>query len=128
MGKDGSIEEEYWSAPEADSLVGHCRFIKDGKTSFYELLSIVNLPKSGGIVLQMKHCDGAFVAWDDKDEAGNCKLTKLSPGEAFFDNNNPHHRVTVSYKCKAANSLSVVVKDTQGGKTSTFPFEYKRHL
>lgn len=119
----GSYVEEYWSAPEGDSLVGHCRFIKDSRTTFYEILAIVKL--SDSTVLRMKHLNGEFVAWADKDEAGDLKMVNSSDTEAVFDNGNKTHHVKVVYKKTGAKTLHVDVEDTQDGKTSNYPFDYK---
>lgn len=121
--KSGAFVEEYWSAPEGDSMVGYCRFIKDGKTSFYELLAIVKHAED--IVLRMKHLDGEFVAWSDKEEAGDCKLVSSTATEAVFDNGNAQHRVKVTYRKTDANTMHVDVEDTAEGKTTLHPFEYK---
>jgi hypothetical protein len=120
--KSGSYVEEYWSDLKGDSLIGHCRFIKDGKTTFYELLAIVSTP--AGIALRMRHLDGAFIGWDEKDEAGDCLLVSMNANEAIFDNSKSEHRVKVTYRRSGAKSLYVAVEDTRDGKTSTYPFEY----
>jgi hypothetical protein len=122
--QNGAYVEEYWSAPRDDSMIGHCRFIKDSKTTFLELLAIVNTPS--GIVMRMKHCNGEFVAWPEKEEAGDCLLTGYRAGEeAVFDNKRDEHRVKVTYKKTGPRSLSVIVEDIADGKTSTFPFDFK---
>ncbi len=36
----GGTTEEIWSPPDAGEMIGMFRFIKDGKTSFYELMTI----------------------------------------------------------------------------------------
>ncbi len=118
----GSYVEEFWSGPQGDSIIGHCRFIKDGKTTFYELLTIVSTP--GGISLRMRHFDKAFKGWDEKDEAGDCVLINSSANEAVFDNNMSQHKVRVTYRRAGPKSLNVSIEDTRDGKTSSYPFEY----
>jgi hypothetical protein len=118
----GSLVEEYWSSPQADSMIGHCKFTKGGKTTFYELLAIVKTP--GGIALKMKHFNESFIGWEDKDEAGDCVLVTCTPSEAIFNNNKSAHRVRVTYRRTGPNSLHTVVEDIRDGKTSTYPFEY----
>ena len=121
--KTATWVEEYWSAAEGDGMVGYCRFQNDGKTSFYELLAVVKLAED--IVLRMKHLNGDFVAWSDKEEAGDCKLVSSSANEAVFDNGSSQHRVKVTYRRKGASTLFVLVEDTENGETKSHPFEYK---
>ncbi len=119
----GAYVEEAWSAPQGDSLVGYCRFIKESRTTFYELLAVVKLADT--TVLRMKHLNADFVPWADKDEAGDLKLISSSDSEATFDNGNKNHHVKVVYKKTGAKSLHVDVEDTTDGKTNSFPFDYK---
>lgn len=119
----GAYVEEAWSSPQGDSLVGYCRFIKESRTTFYELLAVVKLADS--TVLRMKHLNADFVPWSDKDEAGDLKLISSSDSEATFDNGNKNHHVKVVYKKTGAKSLHVDVEDTTDGKTNSFPFDYK---
>ncbi|MBX9723216.1 MAG: hypothetical protein K2X81_17565 [Candidatus Obscuribacterales bacterium] len=120
--ESGAYVEEYWSKPKDDSLVGHCRFIKEGKTSFLELLEIVKSER--GIVLRMKHLNGEFVPWAEKDESGDARLTEFKPDYACFDNEKAEHQVKVIYKRISPKVMSVVVEDKQDGKSKIFPFEY----
>ena len=119
----GAYVEEAWSSPQGDSLVGYCRFIKESRTTFYELLAVVRLADS--TVLRMKHLNADFVPWADKDEAGDLKLISSSDSEATFDNGNKNHHVKVVYKKTGTKSLHVDVEDSTDGKTNSFPFDYK---
>jgi hypothetical protein len=118
----GSQVEEYWSGAQGDSLIGHCRFIKDGITTFYELMAIVKTP--AGFALKMRHFNGAMIPWVEKDEAGDCLLVSGSANQAIFDNNKADHRVRVTYRKTGTNSLYAKVEDTRDGKTTAYPFEY----
>jgi Domain of unknown function (DUF6265) len=120
--ESGAYVEESWSGPQDDSMVGHCRFIKNGKTTFLELLEIVNT--SAGVVLRMRHFDGDFKPWDEKDEAGDCLFVSTTANEAVFDNNKKEHRVKATYRKTGAKSLYAAVEDSRDGKTSTYPFKY----
>jgi Domain of unknown function (DUF6265) len=120
---NGSYAEEYWSAPVGDGMIGHCRFIKKGKTTFYELLAIFET--QSGLVLRMKHFSGSWVGWDNSQEAGDCKLIHCSADEAVFANATPAHAVRVSYRKTGPESLHVLVEDTKHGKKSSYPFDYQ---
>jgi hypothetical protein len=70
---EGDYAEEYWSAAAGDGFIGHCRFVKDGKTNFLEFLQIVKTP--AGWVLRMRHYSGDMKPWAEEAEAGDCFLT-----------------------------------------------------
>lgn len=123
--KSGALVEEFWSAPKADSMVGYCRFIKDQKTTFYELLSIVE--KQGQVILRMRHFNESLVGWNDKEEAGDCILVTNDGADATFDNKNDAHHVMVTYKRSGTNSLHVVVEDTTDGKSVKHEFDYSKN-
>lgn len=122
--KSGAYTEEYWSSLYGDSMVGHCRIVKAGKTSFYELLALVNTPS--GVVLRMRHCNGDFEPWKESDEAGDLVITSFDSGkQVTFENEKVRH-VRVIYKNLGAKKLSVLIEDTQDGKVSSYPFEFER--
>jgi Domain of unknown function (DUF6265) len=122
-GATGALVEEYWSGIEGDSMIGHCRMIKDGRTTFYELLAILDTP--GGLILKMRHFTEGMKPWPEKDESGDCNLVSISGKEVVFGNASADHAVKVTYRRKGAASLYAEVEDTQNGKTSSYPFEYK---
>ncbi|HEY9773395.1 MAG TPA: DUF6265 family protein [Planktothrix sp.] len=122
QGKDGAYIEEHWSAPVGDSILGSCRFIQNGRTSFYELLSIVIQPE--GIVLRMRHFNDALVGWTEKSEAGDCPLVVCTKDEVIFDNNNKEHDVKVTYRRTGPKSLTATVDVTRDEKTTTYSFQY----
>lgn len=122
--KTGALVEEFWSDPKGAGMVGYCRFIKDRKTTFYELLAIVELKDQ--IVLRMKHFNEHLVAWSDKEEAGDCIMTEGNAQQIVFDNRNESHRVRVIYKRSGTNSLHVTVEDTTDGKPVKHEFDYRK--
>lgn len=124
--KTSAFVEEYWSNPEGDSMIGHCRFQKNGITTFYELMAIVKSPK--GIVLRMRHFNDQFKGWAESEESGDCYLRTCRNQQAVFDNKNEKNRVIVTYKKVGPDTMHVEVESTQNGKTSKYPFEYKRRI
>jgi hypothetical protein len=121
--KGGAYVEEYWSGIEGDSMVGHCRMIKNGHTTFYEIVAIVNTPT--GLVLRMRHFNEAMSPWKEEDESGDCPLISCGANEAVFGNGRSTHAVKVTYRRTGPKSLYALVEDVQEGKTSSYPFEYK---
>ncbi len=123
--KSGALVEEFWSQPEGDSMVGYCRFIKDQKTTFYELLTIVETKDH--VVLRMRHFNESLVGWNEKEEAGDCILTESNSSQITFDNKSETHRVKVTYKRSGSNSLHVTVEDTTNGETVKHEFDYNKN-
>jgi hypothetical protein len=122
----GAYVEEYWSRPAGDTMIGHCRFIADGKTTFYELLAIVWEPDR--VVLKMRHFDKDFLGWDESAEAGDCVLVSCTSSEVLFENSNSQHKVRVSYRKldRRDEAIQTIVEDTRDGQTRRYPFEYHR--
>lgn len=79
----GGISEEVWSAPEANSMMGMYRLMKDGDVVFYEILSIQ--PDGGSLVLALKHFNPDLTGWEEQNEVRRFRLLKLTPDEAYFE-------------------------------------------
>ena len=79
----GGVSEEIWSAPEANSMMGMFRLMKDGATVFYEIMSIQ--PDGHSIVLVLKHFNADLTGWEERDEVLRFRLVKLTPTEAWFE-------------------------------------------
>ncbi len=124
----GTDVEEYWSAAKADSMTGYCRFISDGKTTTYELLSIVyksGLDKSGELILRIRHFDGELKPWPDEKESGDLKLIELAKNRAVFDNQNTDKRVKITYQRSSDRVLTAQVLILENGKEQSFSFDYQ---
>jgi len=122
----GSYVEEYWSPPVGDTMIGHCRFITEGKTTFYELLAIVWEPSR--VVLKMRHFNKDFIGWDESAEAGDCVLIRCTASELLFENSRSEHKVRVLYQKvdHRDDAIQTFVEDTKDGQTHTYPFKYQR--
>ena len=81
-GLDG-ITEEVWAPPLGNSMMGMFRVVKDGKIMFSELLFIVE--EEGSLVLKIKHFDGDFKGWEEKDISQKFALVKTGPNEVYFE-------------------------------------------
>ncbi|MCZ7602398.1 MAG: hypothetical protein C4543_05675 [Ignavibacteriales bacterium] len=64
--KWGGIVEEYWSAPNGNSIIGMFRLINEGKVQFTEhwILSEYD----GNLALRLRHFNPDFTGWEEKDE------------------------------------------------------------
>ena len=121
--KRGSDVEEYWSAPQGDSMIGHCRIIKKGTTTFFELMAIVSKPN--GLVLCMRHFNGGMIPWEEKDESGDCSLVSFSKNEVAFASGGGGHSFKVTYTRTGDETLFALAEEVREGKTYTYPFSYK---
>lgn len=107
----GGVAEEVWSPPGGGTMMGMFRLIKDGRLTFYELLSMSELGRS--LILRLKHFNADLTGWEGKDEAVVFPLVKLGENEAFFDgmtfraaDDELHVFVLSSGKDGGANELS----------------------
>lgn len=79
----GGTTEEIWSAPEGDSMMFVFRLIANGKVVFYEIGGIRQTGET--LLMQLKHFNGDFTGWEEKDQTVNFKLVKLDGNLAYFD-------------------------------------------
>lgn len=122
--KSGAFAEEYWSQPNGDSIIGHFKTVKDGRTSLYELLSLVNSPS--GIVLHVRHCNGDFVPWQESEEPGDFAITSFDSGKQVTFENKKERHVKLTYKRPGAKQFSVLVEITQkDGKVSNYSYDFE---
>lgn len=78
----GSVDEIY-SPPAGGALLGMFRLVKDGKPSFYELITLAE--ENGSLVLRLKHFNADMTGWEEKDESFTTRLIQAKPGKAYFD-------------------------------------------
>lgn len=121
--KDGSLQEEYWSKLREDGFVGYCRFIKNGKCTFMEFMTISET--ANGIVLRIKHFDGNMIPWKEEDESGDCKLSAVKGTEAIFESSKNGRLLRIKYK-RAGKILQALVEEIEKDKnTKSYNFEYR---
>ncbi len=99
----GGVCDEIWSQPAADSMMGMFRLIKNGKTVFYELITIIQENKT--LVMKLKHFNSDMTGWEEKDVSVNFPLVKVSPAEVFFDG--------LTYRKEKDGSLQVFLSEKQ---------------
>lgn len=78
----GGAFEETWNPPAGDSLVGMFKSVKDGKTAFYELMTITM--KGDQPVLRIKHFGADLKGWEEKDQAVEFPYVRHSEKELVF--------------------------------------------
>ena len=109
--------EEVWAPPMGDNMIGMFRFLKDGRTQFVELFSLVVEGES--LLLKLKHFNADMTGWEEKDEVVQFPLVKITANEANFDG--------LTYRKKDDGTLeSFVVLKGKDGSLSELAFRFKR--
>jgi hypothetical protein len=80
-GLGGNVEEA-WSAPDAGAMVGYFRLVKDGKTVFYELMTLLEV--EGSVEMRLKHANPDMTGWEEKNDFVTFRLVKHDPTGAYF--------------------------------------------
>jgi hypothetical protein len=79
----GGISEETWTPPNAGVMLGAYRLVKDGKTVFYEILTIVE--ERGSLLIRLKHFNPDLKGWEEKNEVREFPLVKKDAGAMHFE-------------------------------------------
>jgi len=116
----GGFNEEVWTTPVDNKMVGVYRHIKDDKIVFYELLTIMR-NENDQIVLRLKHFNPDLTGWEDKDKYVEFKLLRLEPEKVEFEGLSIH-------LIKKDTLLMTVNFQQKSGEISTEEFKlYKRY-
>ena len=81
-GLGGRIEET-WSAPDAGSMVGYFRLVKDDKPVFYEIMTILEV--DGSLQMRLKHVNPDMTGWEEKNDFVTFRLVKQDATGVWFD-------------------------------------------
>lgn len=79
----GGQAEEVWSPPSGGSMLGMFKLVRDGASSFYEIMTLTE--ENGGVVLKLKHFNPDLTGWEEKDEHVAFPLAKIEDNAAYFD-------------------------------------------
>jgi hypothetical protein len=79
----GGQVEEIWSPAQAGAMMGMFRLLLDGKTAFYELMTLVE--ENGSLVLRVKHFNPDLTGWEDKGESVAFALVAVDGDRYLFD-------------------------------------------
>lgn len=119
----GFQAEEIWSPAANGSLMGVYREMKDGKTTFFEFLTIEE--EDGGLMLRLRHFKTGMKALDSDPVV--FALVKLSAGKAVFENGNQAHPVRMTFERRGANQLDVLLEHKrENGEWTHELFAYAR--
>lgn len=78
----GGRVEEAWSEPDAGSMVGYFRLVKDGKPVFYEIMTLFEA--EGSVEMRLKHVNPDMTGWEEKNGYITFKLVKHDETGAYF--------------------------------------------
>ncbi len=112
----GGKVEEVWSPPLGDNMMGMFKLVKEGKTNFYELLTIVE--HEGSLLLRIKHFDRQFKGWEEKDQSEEFPLTSLEPRKATFSG--------LSFQLEDQEHLTIKVQVENDGQANELVFRFSR--
>jgi hypothetical protein len=101
----GGFNEEVWAPPQAGAMMGMYRLVREGRTAFFEILTITE--DAGGLVLRIKHFHPDLKGWEERDEVVTFPLVKLEPDAAYFDG--------LTFRRPAADRLDIYVVVGRGG-------------
>jgi hypothetical protein len=79
----GGQVEEIWSGPQAGAMMGMFRLVREGKTSFYELMTLVE--ENGRLSLRVKHFNPDLTGWEEKGETVDFPLVAIAGDRYHFD-------------------------------------------
>ena len=115
----GGTFEEHWSVPNAGSMVGAGKHVKDGKTTFMEFLSIEQ--GEGGPVMWI------LLGSPSKGEKKGMpfELISLKDGVATFENKANEFPSQIVYR-KTDDGMTCRIQGIQDGKASHDDFDFKR--
>ena len=103
-------------------MIGMYREMREGKTAFYEFLSIEQ--EASGPVMRMKHFKGNLIGVEEKDESVIFDLQSLTGGVALFVSRNKLKPVSLSYQRTGASELLGVLVHEGDGKPVRAEFHY----
>ena len=112
----GGQFEETWNRPSGPGMMGMFKLVRDGKVSFYELLTIV--PKENSLVLRLKHFDGSLKGWEEKDESQEFPFVSANRKEVRFKG--------LVFKRVSRNEMQIVVQTKSGDETQELVFNCKK--
>ena len=79
----GGTAEELWAEPVGGAMAGMYRLHKDGKTIFYEILTVSE--KDGSLVIRLKHFNPDLTGWEEKNDVQSFSLVAKRDGALQFE-------------------------------------------
>lgn len=114
----GGFNEEIWSPPRNGAMMGMYRMQKNGKTVFYELLTL--LEENGSLVIRLKHFNPNLTGWEEKDKTVEFPLVAKKDGMFYFGG------MTFKPEGKDAVAVYLAIHNRKDGTVSEEVFRYTR--
>ncbi|MBB4612520.1 DUF6265 family protein [Novosphingobium taihuense] len=116
-GIEGAPALEAYAPAAGGQMVGHFRQLnKDGSVMFYELITIVE--DGGSLAYRLKHFNADLTGWEEKDKVVSFPLTDRKGDRLDFSG--------LVYERTGKDSMTASVRVTEGGKTETIVFHFRR--
>lgn len=112
----GNTFEEVWNPPSAGSMVGMFKLLDGEDVKFYELLLLVE--EEGSLSLLVKHFNGDFTAWEDKEDYVRFRLVKVEDDAVHFSG--------ISFYCISDDEIHGYLVLHSGGKRREEKLIYRR--
>lgn len=119
---EGGSTEEHWSRPSANSMVGMCRMIRNGKVALYELMLIED--NGTDVELRIRHYRWNMV--DADKEPLVWKLVRASESELVFENPTQERVRRIEYRRPDDQSITCTLVSTGDGGETPRTFELRR--
>lgn len=105
----GGIGEEAWFAPNAGTMLGSFRHMKDDVTTFSEFFIIEET--DDGIIFRFSHFNNDYTTWEDAKGTGplEFKLVSVENNTAIFDANNDYSPDYMRYMLTENGQLAIKV-------------------
>lgn len=121
----GGVGEEVWMKNSDNSLLCVFSFVKDGKPSFYEFLTVE--PREQGLTLHLRHFHAKLIAWEDKESPLLFTISKATTNEVIFERvDSAGARTKISYKLAAPDRLTSTLERVKDGKSNVDTFNFRR--
>ena len=114
----GGTSEEMWTKPAGGAMQGMYRLLKDGKTMFYELMTLTE--KNSSVVLRLKHFNADLTGWEEKAAVLEFPLVKMTATEAHFEG------MIFRHGSRDAFTVELTIGDKKSGTTRQEMFAYTR--
>ena len=79
----GETSEEAWLAPLAGNMASVHRGMRDGRVTFFEIVTLVEAGQS--LAVQLKHFAPDLRGWEPKDRTVDSHLVRTAPGALYLD-------------------------------------------
>lgn len=103
--------EEWWSAPQGGTMLGHARMMQEGRTWFFEHLLLVVTER--GIVYRAQPLGAPAVEF---------ALVESASGRAVFANPRHDFPRRITYQRGEDGTLTATVDDGRGGRSESWVY------